>query len=67
MGSVVIVVVEPVVVGRRPGPIRGVELCVGPFRGQGAIESFDFAVGLRPVGAGPFVPDVGAESFSENP
>ncbi len=30
---------------------------VGPFGGKGAVESFDFAVGLRPVGTGPDMTD----------
>ncbi len=38
---------------------------VGPLGGEGAIEPFDLAVGLRPVGAGPFVDDAGTECSSE--
>lgn len=44
----------------------GVGLRVGPFRGQGAVEPFDLAVGLWPVGPGPFVLDVLAERRGEN-
>jgi hypothetical protein len=31
---------------------------VGPLEGEGAVETLDLAVGLRPVGAGVFVDDV---------
>jgi hypothetical protein len=32
---------------------------VGPLVEQGAVEAFDFAVGLGPVGAGALVDDAG--------
>ncbi len=60
-----IVVMQPVLVGSGAFGLRAVGLRIGPFGGQGAVESLDFAVGLWPVGPGPLVGDVGAERFSE--
>ena len=61
MASVIVVVVEPwckrggaFVVGRE-------HLSIGPFGGEGAVEAFYLAVGLRTVGAGPSVLQVWAQ------
>jgi hypothetical protein len=40
--------------GFGPLGVAGVGPGVGPFVQQGAVEAFDLAVGLRPVGAGAF-------------
>lgn len=48
--SVVIVVMQPVRVGRGSGCIAVVVTGVGPFRGEGPAEPLDFPVDLRPVG-----------------
>lgn len=60
---------EVMVVHVQPGIKRGaafgssgVGAGVGPFVGQSAVEAFDRAVGLRPVGAGPFVNDAQADA-----
>ncbi len=45
----VIVVVQPGRVGGRAGFVAAVELHVGPYGGEGAVEPLDFAVSLRPV------------------
>jgi len=47
VAAVVIVGVEP----SREFGVAAVEPGVGPFIGQGAVESLDLAVGLRPIGA----------------
>src|SRR5690625_5937775 len=52
MGSVVIIVVQPVSICCGAGFVTVVGVSVGPFLGQGSVESFDFAIGLRPVGLG---------------
>src|SRR5205809_898108 len=43
--------------------VAAVDAHVGPFIGEGAVESLDLPVGLRPVGPGPGVDDIelGAE------
>jgi hypothetical protein len=53
----VVVVVDPVWQGAAPRRFGGVEAAVGPPFGEGAVEPFDLAVGLRPVGAGALVCD----------
>ncbi len=65
MGSVVIVVMQPAVIGRCAGFFGEVGLGVGPFLVEGAVESLDFAVGLRAVGAGLLVDDVGTDGLGE--
>ncbi len=45
-----VVLVEPVWEGVAPLGLAGVVPGVGPPVGQGAVESFDLAIGLRPVG-----------------
>ncbi len=50
VAAVVVVGVEEVCQRVGPFPVRGVGLQVGPFVEQGAVEAFDLAVGLRPVG-----------------
>lgn len=50
-GSVMIVVVEPGVVGGGPGFFTVIRGRVCPFLGEGAVEAFHFPVGLGPVGA----------------
>ena len=46
VGSVVIVVVDPVPVGRGPGLVAGIRPGIGPFGSEGAIEPFDLPVRL---------------------
>ena len=57
VASVVVVDVDPVLQGVVAVGFGQVGTGVGPFLGEGPVESFDFAVGLRPVGAGPDVFD----------
>jgi len=64
VAAVMIVGVEERLVGGDALALAGVGHGVGPFLGQGAVESLDLAVGLRPVGAGPLVLDR-AEGFRE--
>ena len=54
VASVVVVGVEEVWQGCASFGVAGVGAEVGPFVEQGAVEAFDLAVGLRPVGAGEF-------------
>ena len=56
---------DPVLVGRGAGFVGEVGVGVGPFLVQRSVESFDFAVGLRPVGPGSFVFDAVAEGVGE--
>src|SRR5215469_4189353 len=53
-----VVEMEPGVKGGASFGFGGVGAGVGPFVGQGAVVSLDFAVGLRPVGAGALGRDV---------
>ena len=55
--AVVIVGVEPAGQGLAAFGFAGVGMGVGPFVKHGAVEAFDFPVGLWPVGPGPFVGD----------
>lgn len=50
---------EPGGVGVASFLLGAVGLCVGPLVEQGAVEAFDLAVGLRAVGPGSLVGDVG--------
>ena len=59
VGSVVVVVVEPGLVGGLALGLAGVGVGVGPLEGQSAVEALDLAVGLGPVGAGVAVLDAG--------
>ena len=59
VGSVVVVVVEPGLVGGLVLGLAGVGVGVGPLAGRSAVEAFDLAVGLGPVGAGVAVLDAG--------
>ena len=52
MAAVVVVGVQEVWQGRRSIGVAGVGAGVGPLVEQGAVEAFDFADGLRPLGAG---------------
>src|ERR1700722_5811057 len=52
-----VVGVQPGVKGGAAFGFGGVGAGVGPFVGEGAVEPFDFAVGLGPVGAGALVGD----------
>jgi hypothetical protein len=52
VGSVVIVEVEPGGEGFAAGVFGAVEASQSPAVGQGAVEAFDLAVGLGPVGPG---------------
>lgn len=65
VGSAVIVVMDPVLVGRCSGFVGEAGVRVGPFLVEGSVESIDFAVGLRPVGPGPLVLDVRTEGLCE--
>lgn len=65
VGSVVIVVMDPCFVGCGAFVLAGVGGGVGPFGGEGAVESLDLPVGLGPVGPGPFVGDVLARGLGE--
>src|SRR5215218_2257362 len=51
-----VVEVQPAGQGAGPGGLGGVDPDVGPFDEQCAVEPFDLAVGLGPVGPGPLVP-----------
>jgi len=53
VAAVVIVVMHPAWELRAAVSVAEVEPGVGPFVGQGAVESFDFAVGLGPVRSRP--------------
>ena len=55
----VVVVVEPGLVGGFALGLAGVGVGVGPLTGQRAVEALDLAVGLGPVGAGVAVLDAG--------
>ena len=59
VGSVVVVAVEPGLVGGFALGLVGVGVGVGPLEGQSAVEALDLAVGLGPVGAGVAVLDAG--------
>jgi len=52
MGSVVIVAVYPSLIGISSRLVGVVVADVGPFRGEGAMEAFDFPVRLRSVRSG---------------
>src|SRR5699024_3168799 len=58
---------EPVGVGGGTVFVAAVRLGVGPFLGQGAVEAFDFAVGLGLVRSGVAMLDGLAESVIEQP
>src|SRR5699024_11570481 len=58
VGSVVIIVVQPVSICRGSGFVAVIGLRIRPFLGQGAVEAFDFAIGLGPIGFGEAVFDV---------
>jgi hypothetical protein len=57
VAAVVIVGVQPSWQRLAPFGFAAVCLGVGPFVEQGAVEAFDLAVGLGPVGTGAFVGD----------
>jgi hypothetical protein len=65
VAAMVIVVVEPVGEGGDAVGFGGVGVRVGPFVEQGPVEPLHLAVGLWPVGAGPFVADLVAERGGE--
>ena len=60
MGSVPVVVVEPADESVEAGLVGEVGLVVGPFVDEGLVESFGFAGGLGPVGAGAEMADPGS-------
>ena len=62
VGTMVVVVVEPSFEFASAFGFGGVAACVGPAVGQGAVEAFDLAVGLRPIWPGALVldPELGA-------
>ena len=53
----VVVVVQPALELTAALGFRGVAAGVGPAVGQGAVESLDLPVGLRPIGPGALVLD----------
>lgn len=53
VAAAVIVVVEPFAECAAAFDVGAVEAGVGPFVGEGAVKSFDVAVGLASVGSGP--------------
>jgi hypothetical protein len=55
VAAVVIVGVQPGSELRAAFGVTGVEAGVGPFVGQGAVESLYFAIGLGSVGSGATV------------
>jgi hypothetical protein len=57
VAAVVVVGVVEVCQGFGAFGVRGVGPQVGPFVEEGAVEAFDLAVGLRPVGADLLVGD----------
>ena len=59
VGSVVVVVVEPGLVGGLALGLAGPGMGVSPLAGQCAVKTLDLAVGLGPVGAGVAVLDAG--------
>ena len=59
VGSVVVVVVEPGLVGGLALGLAGPGMGVGPLTGHSTVEALDLAVGLGPVGAGVAVLDAG--------
>ena len=63
-GAVMVVEVEPGGQGAGALAVGVPGSGVGPFGEQGAVEAFDFAVGLGPVGAGEGVSD-GVEGGGE--
>ena len=65
VGSVVIVVMQPGLVGRGSLCFAGVGLGVGPFGGEGAVEAFDLSVGLWPIRLCPLVLHAVAERVRE--
>jgi hypothetical protein len=54
---VVVVLVDPCWQGGSAGGFGVVELLERPAVGEGAVEAFDLAVGLGPVGPDPLVGD----------
>jgi len=62
-----IIVEQPCLIGGGSAVFTAVGGGVGPFLGQGAVEAFDFPVGLGPIGPGVAVLDVlsqgGVEQF----
>src|ERR1700682_158377 len=68
MGSVLIVEAQPVWQCSAPLFGRRIGHCIGPFTLQRLDEAFGFAVGLRPVGSGPFGSDTEPTArFAERP
>ena len=61
----VIVGVDPVLVGRCAGVVGEVGVGVGPFLGEGAVETLDLPVGLGSIGTRELVGDVIAERLGE--
>ena len=63
--SVVVVVMQPGLVGGGSFCFTGVGLGVCPFSGEGAVEALHLPVGLRSVGLGPFMLHGVAERVGE--
>ena len=59
VGSVVVVVVEPGLVGDLALGLAGVGVSVGPLEGHSTVEALDLAACLGPLGAGVAVLDAG--------
>ena len=66
MGPVVVVAVDPGVIGRRPRSVRTVVVGVGPLERESAVEPFDLPIRLGPVRASVFVGDI-PEGVVEDP
>ena len=62
-GVAVVMIVEMQPAGKRgaAGRLAAVDADVGPLLEEGAVEAFDLAVGLRPVGAGAAMADAGGQ------
>lgn len=65
VGAVVIVVMDPGGVGCCASVVGEVGAGEGPLGGEGAVEPFDLAVGLGPLGPGAAVLDPVAEGCGE--
>ena len=63
-GVAAVMIVEMQPAGKRGGAGRlaAVDADVGPLLEEGAVEAFDLAVGLRPVGAGAAMADAGGQA-----
>ena len=49
VGSVVVVMMDPVLIGRGSSLVAGVGPRIGPFLREGAVEAFDLPIRLWPI------------------